>query len=320
MDIPSTGQQVSVLYENFTLRGCSLRNTAWVIGLVTYVGNDTRIMRNSAASRIKKSNLENQTSLQVFLIFCTELVLCFFASSYVVIWVKEYQVSSNVYLGFSTDASDLQNSPGHWTLVWIANFGTWLLIFTNMVPISLLVTLEFVKFFQALNIGWDANIYSVQIDMPTKVQSSNLNEELGQIEYIFSDKTGTLTQNIMDFRKMSAGLVDYGSSVRIENDKLLESQKCKGSLVKNVNLDMSKLKDDLRPGSKNFEKVEEMMLNLCLNHSVLIGRHGYSATSPDELALVNAAKFCGYEFVSRESKDNSVVIRVDGEAQRWHLL
>ena len=52
----------------------------------------------------------------------------------------------------------------------------------------------------------------------------------------------------------------------------------------------------------------------------MIGRHGYSATSPDELALVNAAKFCGYEFVSRESKDNSVLIRVDEQEQRWHLL
>ena len=150
-----------MLYEHFALRGCSLRNTAWVTGLVTYVGKDTRIMRNSAASRIKKSNLENQTSLQIFFIFCTELVLCFFASSYLLIWVKEYQVSTSVYLGFTNNESDLKDSPGHWAVVWIANCGTWLLIFTNMVPISLLVTLEFVKFFQALNIGWDANIYSL---------------------------------------------------------------------------------------------------------------------------------------------------------------
>jgi len=55
-----------------------------------------------------------------------------------------------------------------------------------------------------------------------------------------------------------------------------------------------------------------MMLNLALNHSVLIGSHGYCASSPDELALVNAAKFCGYEFVGRENKDNSVTISVNG--------
>ena len=66
-------------------------------------------------------------------------------------------------------------------LVWLLNAGTWMLLFTNMVPISLLVTLEIVKFFQARNICWDASIYSVEKDMPTKVQSSNLNEELGQI-------------------------------------------------------------------------------------------------------------------------------------------
>jgi phospholipid-transporting ATPase len=121
---------------------------------------------------------------------------------------------------------------------WVFNFGTWILLFTNMVPISLLVTLEIVKFWQARFIGWDADMYSVEKDMPTKVQSSNLNEELGQIKYIFSDKTGTLTCNVMDFRKMSAGPISYGVSERIDHKILKSGQKCQGDLVKNVNFDI----------------------------------------------------------------------------------
>jgi len=90
-----------------------------------------------------------------------------------------------------------------------------------------------------------------------------LNEELGQIEYIFSDKTGTLTQNVMDFRKLSAGLKSYGSSSRLDSDCLKLMQVCEGNLVTNVNFDASNI--DVKK-----KHVHQILLNLALNHSVMV--------------------------------------------------
>jgi len=73
------------------------------------------------------------------------------------------------------------------------------------------VTLELVKFLQAMLISYDYMMYDTNQDMPAGVNSSNLNEELGQIEFIFSDKTGTLTCNIMEFKKFTAGPIAYGT-------------------------------------------------------------------------------------------------------------
>lgn len=75
----------------------------------------------------------------------------------------------------------------------------------NFVPISLLVTLEMINFLQAYFITVDVGVYDTDKALPAVVQSSNLNEELGMVHYIFSDKTGTLTQNIMEFQKFTVG-------------------------------------------------------------------------------------------------------------------
>ena len=94
----------------------------------------------------------------------------------------------------------------------LIKLGTWCVLLNNLVPISLLMTLELVKYFQGLFISWDIDIYDKSQKVATKVQTSTLNEELGQIKYIFCDKTGTLTKNFMKFKRVSIGLKKYNEN------------------------------------------------------------------------------------------------------------
>ena len=109
----------------------------------------------------------------------------------------------------------------------LIKLGTWCVLLNNLVPISLLMTLELVKYFQGFFISWDIDIYDKKKKVTTKVQTSTLNEELGQIKYIFTDKTGTLTKNQMNFKMMSIGIDIYGSFDNNEtnnNNNLLKDE------------------------------------------------------------------------------------------------
>ena len=168
----------------------------------------------------------------------------------------------------------------------------------NFVPISLLVTLEMINFLQAYFITVDVGVYDADRALPAVVQSSNLNEELGMVHYIFSDKTGTLTQNIMEFQKFTVGKQRYG----VDAPESIEY----APGVTNVNFYDPELNLQLKDASHSQnKKLKRFLEALGLCHTVLseekTTKSGekyvvFNASSPDELALVNGARHLGFAF------------------------
>lgn len=130
------------------MRGTSLKNTEWVYGIVVYTGHDTKIMKNSSKSRTKFSKLELQTNKQIILIFILQIFICIVGATFNQLWTLRVGQVSHPYLALEVDdapTDDYEFLQGQITDS-LTRFGTWLLLFANFVPISLIVTLEVVKF------------------------------------------------------------------------------------------------------------------------------------------------------------------------------
>lgn len=192
--------------DNLLLRGSSLKNTKWIYGIAVYTGHDTKIMKNSAGSQSKMSKIEKATNGYILLSIFIQTGVVLAAAIYTTLWTAvQSNVEGYTYL-------ELEGASSWLPIELIVNFGKWFLILMNFVSISLLVSFEMVKFVQGKLMESDELMYDEEKKMPCKVQSCNLNEELGNVKYIFSDKTGTLTQNIMEFKRFTAGGVAYGKS------------------------------------------------------------------------------------------------------------
>lgn len=151
--------------------------------------------------------------------------------------------------------------------------------------------------------------------------TNNLNEELGQVSQIFSDKTGTLTSNVMQFRKFSVGLKSYG--VEGDNREMMRFRNSMPGNVPNVNFEDESFYSDQSNDQKQAKNIQRMLFNLAVNHSVLIhevnGEIHYNASSPDELALVNGARFLGITFTKRD-EDNNIFIKQGNQTIKFELL
>ncbi|KAJ2928030.1 hypothetical protein H1R20_g9061, partial [Candolleomyces eurysporus] len=197
------GQDFPVDINNVLLRGTLLRNTQWAIGLVLFTGEDTKIVLNSGGTPSKRSRVERQMNPQVMVnlgIIAAVAVVCAIADS--MLQVKYFELNAPWLYG--ADQSD-DNPRINGLITWAFA----LLTFQDIVPISLYLSIEVVRTIQAAFIYFDYDIWYRKTNQATIARSWNLSDDLGQIQYIFSDKTGTLTQNQMIFRQCTIGGVAY---------------------------------------------------------------------------------------------------------------
>ncbi|KAJ3083920.1 phospholipid transporting ATPase [Rhizoclosmatium hyalinum] len=387
--------KVPLNINSILLRGCVLRNTEWVIGVALYTGKDTKICLNSGGTPSKQSRIERTMNplvvIQLFLLVILCLVICITSP----IWEASHQ-PANPNSRVLWLASTYKGNTSFSTWLWIGFVAFWtsLILLQNIVPISLYLTIEVVKTIQSYFIYNDVQMYYEPLDQPCIPKSWNLSDDLGQIDYIFSDKTGTLTRNIMQFKKCSINGVVYGKGEHLEPVLTQKSVATKGSLslagiarknatvkqggdmspgilntdvpsvsvttpsknhhvsfmtmrntVKKVNIDATgeggecsddddddlKFSDSLltrelsNMNHPQYAPLRDFFTSLAVCHSVLISKDvdnpelfKYNAQSPDEAALVQAARDVGFVFKARSTV--GLTVDVLGEDEQSELL
>uniref|UniRef100_T1PJK4 Phospholipid-transporting ATPase n=1 Tax=Musca domestica TaxID=7370 RepID=T1PJK4_MUSDO len=318
-------QRYALDNEKILLRGCVLRNTQWCYGVVVFAGKDTKLMQNSGKTQFKSTGVDRLLNFIIIGIVLFLLSICAFFTLACAIWEGVIGQHFQAYLPWENiiPKNIVQGS----TVIGLLVFFSYAIVLNTVVPISLYVSVEVIRFVQSFLINWDEQMYYEPTKTHAKARTTTLNEELGQIQYIFSDKTGTLTQNIMTFNKCSINGRTYGDVIDLRTGEVIEVTDAMAPVDFSANPEYEPefrwydrtLLDAVR---SDEEHAHNFFRLLALCHTVMPetveGRLEYQAQSPDESALVSAARNFGFVFRSRTP--NSITIEVMGRKEEYELL
>eukprot|EP00425_Heterocapsa_triquetra_P006133 CAMPEP_0195158070 /NCGR_PEP_ID=MMETSP0448-20130528/185471_1 /TAXON_ID=66468 /ORGANISM="Heterocapsa triquestra, Strain CCMP 448" /LENGTH=1722 /DNA_ID=CAMNT_0040196865 /DNA_START=87 /DNA_END=5253 /DNA_ORIENTATION=+ len=280
------GKKESIGADQLLLRGTMLRNTEWVVGVVVYTGEETRMVMNSRPAPLKQSNIERDINKVMLIVLVVQFFMALL-SDLLFLYVKDEYRS---YWYILPPDLILPDPIGYLISFFV--------LYSNLMPISLYPSMEFVNLAHAYFIRNDFLMLwrphkakpSQQGDcFAAAVRTSNLCQELGQVDYVFSDKTGTLTQNVMEFKCCSIAGEQFGDTSPASN----KFDKGKAQL--------EKWRDGKPEEIVSQEDAFWEVLSVC--HTVLANdtKEGkmYEAESPDEAALVSTAAEMGWAFQGR---------------------
>ncbi|XP_051513935.1 phospholipid-transporting ATPase IG-like isoform X2 [Myxocyprinus asiaticus] len=309
--------------ENLLLKGATLKNTQTIYGVAVFTGMETKMALNYQGKSQKRSAVEKSINafLLVYLsILISKAVVC---TTLKYVWQSKEGQDEPWY-----NQKTQKEKDTYLYLKMFTDFLSFMVLFNFIIPVSMYVTVEMQKFLGSFFIKWDKDFFDPEIQEGALVNTSDLNEELGQVEYVFTDKTGTLTQNNMEFIECCIDGFQYR-----HRDKRSELD---GFTV----MDGSVNKLQQKAG---WEKEELFLRALCLCHTVQVKEagpeetlgdqvdgidgmvsqpeeeRGFIASSPDEVALVKGAMSYGFTFLGLESKSMKIRNRKN-DIEEYELL
>ncbi|KAF0909761.1 hypothetical protein E2562_000087 [Oryza meyeriana var. granulata] len=332
---------VSLGTSNIMLRGCELKNTVWAIGVAVYTGRDTKVMLNNSGAPSKRSRLETHTNRETIVLAVVLTLLCTLVSLLAGIWLNDHIDELGVIPYFRkydfSDPNEVEKYKWYGTGAQVVfTFMMAVIQFQVVIPIALFISMELVRVGQAYFMVQDKHMFDDKRQARFQCRALNINEDLGQIKYVFSDKTGTLTENCMEFRCASVHGGDFsetdgGEAVghhAVTEDGVVLRPK---TAVKTDPKLMAMLKDGT--GAK-ADAARDFFLTLVTCNTIVpiivdddeaaddpaaaaaaVARRlvEYQGESPDEQALVYAAAAYGYTLVERTS--GHIIIDVFGTRQ-----
>lgn len=290
------GEELALSLDQFLYRGCVLRNTDWVWGMVAYAGVDTKMFRNLKEKPPKSSNLDRKLNILIILIFIFQNIMLFIIASLAVWWNHKYR--NVLYLNYFLN--EYKNGR-----LWGYRYLAYFILLSYCVPISLFITTELCKVIQAQWMRVDCHMMEYMSERWRHCQpnTSNLNEQLAMVRFIFSDKTGTLTENVMKFKRGDA------LGFPIDSDDL---ESCRAQMRKEET-------------SSGLGPLQEYFLALALCNTIQPFKdeekeHGiiYEGSSPDEVALVETAAELGFRLLSRTTR--SITLQLNSGAKKVYNI